>query len=105
MVWGGGAVKKHLVVDKICSQIDLSATLLSQMNINHDEFMFSKDVFDNNSPEFAIFAFNNGFGIIEKEDFASYDYDSQKEITSTDAEILERGKSFVQTVYRDFERR
>lgn len=105
MVWGGGAVKKHVDVDKICSQIDLSATLLSQLGINHDDFMFSKDVFDNNSPEFAIFAFNNGFGIIEKEGFASYDFDSQKEITSANAELIERGKSFIQTVYRDFERR
>ncbi|MCQ2188314.1 MAG: sulfatase-like hydrolase/transferase [Paludibacteraceae bacterium] len=105
MVWGGGAVRKHVDVDKICSQIDLSATLLSQLGINHDDFMFSKDAFDNNSPEFAIFAFNNGFGIIEKEGFASYDYDSQKEITSANAELIERGKSFIQTVYRDFERR
>lgn len=105
MVWGGGAVRKHADVDKICSQIDLSATLLSQLGINHDDFMFSKDVFDNNSQEFAIFAFNNGFGIIEKKGFASYDYDSQKEITSTNAELIERGKSFIQTVYRDFERR
>ena len=105
MVWCGGAVKRHQVVDKISSQIDLSATLLGQLGIKHDDFMFSKDVFDNNSPEFAIFAFNNGFGIIEKEGYASYDYDSQTEITSTDAEILKRGKSFIQTVYRDFERR
>ncbi len=105
MVWCGGAVKKHQVVDRICSQIDLSATILGQLGIKHDNFMFSKDVFDNNSPEFAIFAFNNGFGIIEKKGFASYDYDSQTEITSADAEILKRGKSFIQTVYRDFERR
>jgi phosphoglycerol transferase MdoB-like AlkP superfamily enzyme len=105
MVWCGGAVKRHQVVDKISSQIDLSATLLGQLGINNDDFMFSKDVFDNNSPEFAIFAFNNGFGIIEKEGYASYDYGSQTEITSTDAEILKRGKSFIQTVYRDFERR
>lgn len=105
MVWCGGAVKKHQVVDRICSQIDLSATILGQLGIKHDDFVFSKDVFDNNSPEFAIFAFNNGFGIIEKEGYASYDYDSQTEITSADAEILKRGKSFIQTVYRDFERR
>lgn len=105
MVWGGGAVKKHLEVDRICSQIDLSATVLSQLGIKHEEFMFSKDVFDDNSPEFAIFAFNNGFGIIEPNGYASYDYDSQKEIASTNAEIIERGKSFIQTVYRDFERR
>lgn len=105
MVWCGGAVKRHQVVDRICSQIDLSATLLGQLGIKHDDFMFSKDVFDNNSPEFAIFAFNNGFGIIEEEGYASYDYDSQTEITSTDAEILKKGKSFIQTVYRDFERR
>lgn len=105
MVWGGGAVKKHFEVNKICSQIDLSATLLGQLDINHDDFMFSKDVFDNNSPEFAIFAFNNGFGAIDKKGFVSYDYDSHKEIVSGDIEILERGKSFIQTVYRDFERR
>ncbi len=44
MIWTGGAVKGHKVVNKILNQSDLAATLLGQMGLPHDDFRFSRDI-------------------------------------------------------------
>ena len=44
MLWVGGAVRQPVVIDRLCNQSDLAATLLGQLGISHDEFRFSRDV-------------------------------------------------------------
>lgn len=44
MIWTGGAVRRPLVVDKICNQSDLPATLLGAMGLPHGDFRFSRNV-------------------------------------------------------------
>lgn len=44
MIWTGGAVRGPRVVDKICNQTDLAATLLGQLGLPHNDFRFSRDV-------------------------------------------------------------
>ncbi len=44
MIWTGGAVRGHRVVDVLCNQTDLPATLLGQLGLAHDDFRFSRDV-------------------------------------------------------------
>lgn len=44
IIWIGGVVKRHQVIDKICNQTDLAATLLGQMGIDHNDFPYSRDV-------------------------------------------------------------
>ena len=44
MLWVGGAVKQPVVVDRLCNQSDLAATLLGQLGISHDDFRFSRDI-------------------------------------------------------------
>ena len=44
MLWVGGAVKQPVVIDRLCNQSDLAATLLGQLGISHDDFTFSRDV-------------------------------------------------------------
>lgn len=44
MIWTGGAVRGPRVVDLICNQTDLAATLLGQMGLPHHDFRFSRDV-------------------------------------------------------------
>src|SRR5690606_24165341 len=53
ILFWGGAIKEEFkgkVIDKICSQMDISKSLLNQMDLNTDEFRWSKDVFDENAP-------------------------------------------------------
>lgn len=49
---------------KICSQIDLAATLLTQLDFDASAFRYSKNLFNPNAPEFAYYAFDEGFGWI-----------------------------------------
>lgn len=44
MIWTGGAVRGHRVVDVLCNQTDLPATLLGQLGVEHGDFRFSRDV-------------------------------------------------------------
>lgn len=48
--------------DKICGNTDLPATIMAQLGLNHDEFFWSKDVFNYCYKPFAFFELNNGLG-------------------------------------------
>ena len=48
--------------DKICGNTDLPATILAQLGLNHDEFIWSKDVFGECYRPFAFFELNSGLG-------------------------------------------
>jgi phosphoglycerol transferase MdoB-like AlkP superfamily enzyme len=79
MVWLGGALaQKPMVIDSTCSQIDLAATLLSQLNLPHPQFPLSKNILSNKFTPFALFAFNEGFGFINQTDTIVYDLVGQK---------------------------
>jgi phosphoglycerol transferase MdoB-like AlkP superfamily enzyme len=91
MVWLGGALaQKSMIVDKTCSQIDLAATLLSQLNLPHANFPLSKNVLSNKYTPFAYFAFNEGYGFINQTDTLVYDLVGQKY-------LYEKGSSLDQT--------
>ncbi|MBC7125188.1 MAG: sulfatase-like hydrolase/transferase [Bacteroidales bacterium] len=91
MVWLGGALEqKPMVIDSTCSQIDLAATLLSQLNLPHTQFPLSKNILSNKVTPFALFAFNEGFGFINQTDTIVYDLVGQKY-------LHEKGTNLVQT--------
>lgn len=48
--------------DKICGNTDIPATILAQLGVNHDEFIWSKDVFNKCYKPFAFFELYSGFG-------------------------------------------
>jgi phosphoglycerol transferase MdoB-like AlkP superfamily enzyme len=61
ILWVGGAVKQAARIDAIASQTDLAATLLSQLDIPHDDFRFSRDMLDPRRHDCAFYTFSNGF--------------------------------------------
>ena len=63
----GGAVKEPRVVDTYASQIDIAATLLSQLGLPHDDFTFSKNIFNPSSPHFGYFTEPTLFGMVTAE--------------------------------------
>lgn len=58
--------------DTIVSQHDIAATLLSQLNIDHRRYTFSKDVFCQNYSPSAYFVADNGYGMITPDGYLSY---------------------------------
>lgn len=109
MLWLGGAVKKPCTIQTLASQTDLPATLLNQLNIEHADFLFSRDVLSSNYLyPFAFYTFNNGLGFRDSTGISVYDNDAQKAIfehpESPNGEIslrMKRGQAILQSVFDD----
>ena len=89
-------------VDTIGSQQDLAATLLGQLNISHDDMLFSKDMLSPTVPHFAFFTVNDLFGMITEDNSLIFDNKSKRPVLdnglATGANI-EPGKAYLQKLY------
>ena len=103
MLWLGGALKAPRRIDKICSQSDLAATLLGQLGIKHDDFVFSRDVLSSTYVYPSAFhAFDNGISFVDSTGATVYDLTSKRVLTdepSPSARRLELGKAMLQKSY------
>ena len=105
MIWTGGAVRSPLAVEEYASQIDLCATLLSQLGVAHDDFDYSKDIFDPALPKFAYYTFNDGFGVVDASGEAIFDATTGRALPGADPRLVRIGKTMLQTTYVDIARR
>ncbi|MFD2785979.1 LTA synthase family protein [Hymenobacter rubripertinctus] len=66
MLWLGGALARHdTVVHTVCSQVDVAATVLSQLNLPTQAYPWSNDIFRPRAARFAYFATSSdGFGFV-----------------------------------------
>ena len=88
MFWIGGAVKQPVVIDRICNQSDLAATLLGQMGIPHDDFRFSRDVVSSSYRyPLAYHTSTNCVSVIDSTGFMAYDMDSQTLIANESSDV------------------
>ena len=104
MVWCGGAVKGHRVVERYASQIDLAPTLLAQMHIDYSDFSFGKNVADTTQRAFAYYTYKDGLGYVDAENRVIYDCELQQWTLSEGSEVADRQKSaqaFLQKLYDD----
>lgn len=105
MIWTGGAVAGPLTVGEYASQIDLCATLLGQLGVAHDDFDYSRDIFDSALPKFAYYTFNDGFGVVDASGEAIYDATTGRALPGADPRLEDIGKTMLQTTYVDIGRR
>ena len=102
MIWTGGAVAEPRVVEEYAAQIDIAATLLAQLGIAHDDFDYSKDIFAPTPPrKFAYYTFNDGFGVVDASGEAVWDATGDRVVTATNPELLDIGRTMLQTTYVD----
>lgn len=65
LLFTGGALKEEfrgIKSDFLSSNVDITTSLLKQLGIASNEFFWSKNIFNPNTPEFAYFELNEGFG-------------------------------------------
>ena len=106
MIWTGGAVARPRVVEDYAAQIDIAATLLAQLGVAHDDFDYSKDIFAPTPPrKFAYYTFNDGFGVVDASGEAVWDATAGRPVTATNPELLDVGRTMLQTTYTDIGRR
>ncbi len=104
----GGAIKEPRKITTTGSQIDLAATLLTQLGIDRSEYIFSKDLLNPKSPHFAFYSFKDGFGFITPDGKGIFDNESGQPFAEegpAGAGNIEKGKAFLQSLYNDLEKR
>ncbi|SFV69590.1 putative sulfatase [hydrothermal vent metagenome] len=107
MLFYGEVIKKEYRgknIDKIVSQRDIAATLLSQLNISHSEFLWSRDVFCKEYKENAYIMNQNGFGLITNEGSLTYDLKEER-IIYKDANISSlktKGNIYMQKLLQTY---
>lgn len=109
MIWTGGALREGGVqIDTFCSQADLAATLLAQLGVTHDDFTFSHDIFNEDTPHFAFWSYNNAFGMIDSEGHTIFDCTRNAIIegdSGTSEQQTRLGKAMVQSIHQDIRKR
>ena len=105
MIWVGGAVRQPVVIDRLCNQSDLAATLLGQLGIRHDEFRFSRDI--TSSSYRQPMAYHNSTSCISVYDstgWMAYDLDANSVITQegdNSDRLLRLSKAILQLTSHD----
>ncbi|MFH2096007.1 MAG: LTA synthase family protein, partial [Bacteroidota bacterium] len=111
MLFFGNVVKEEFRgtrFEKICSQVDIPATLLAQLGIDYKKYNWSKNLFNPSCPEFAYYAFKDGVGwVIPGNQFA---YHHQDEIYYIDRiqdtlhreDIIMDGKCYLQVLFEEY---
>lgn len=109
MLWLGGALNTtDTVIHAVSCQTDIPNTILAQFEINANEFKFGQDILGNKFNPFAVYLYNNGFGMIKPDRLYVYDNVSNSVIQQSgdiQEEDLWEGKAFVQKLYWDFNSR
>ena len=95
--------------NQIGSQQDVAATLLSQLNIPHQDFLWSKNLLNPYTKHFAFFSWDNGLGFVNDNHCVTFDnigknilYNSQPKEKIKTKTNLKLGQSYLQTVYQQF---
>ncbi|HIE73216.1 MAG TPA: alkaline phosphatase family protein [Flavobacteriales bacterium] len=100
MLWYGEVLDtnhKGAQWDKFASHIDITPTILSQMEINVDNDYFGGDIFDNNSG-FIFYSFGSGYGMIKEDGNSAFSITYNKFIESNfnDSSIVSEAEMFLQ---------
>jgi phosphoglycerol transferase MdoB-like AlkP superfamily enzyme len=113
LVFFGDVIKpeyRGIKITKLGTQTDIAATILAQLNFDHKDFKWSKNLLNPYSKEFAFFDWDNGFGFMLPEQAISYDNSGQRLIyrknKNADHAATQRaliyGKAFIQQIYTEY---
>ena len=109
MLFVGGAVRSAKEIDLICNQSDLAATLLGQLQIDHKDYLFSRDVLSKSyTYPTAVNNYNNVQFLLDSTGYIMYDFDSDRFIinNSPDADkLLKINQAILQRTTTDLTER
>ena len=96
MILAGGALAvKDTIIPVLGAQYDVIATLLAQMGVGHNEFIFSRDLLQKDAPDFAFSAYSNAAMIMTDKGQTLYRFQDKKIVSGSEGNLL---KSFLQVV-------
>jgi phosphoglycerol transferase MdoB-like AlkP superfamily enzyme len=104
----GGILPTGLQCHTVGSQIDIPATLLGLLGIDHSEFTYSKDLLDAQAPHFAFFTFPDAMGMVTDSCRVIYDntsHQTHQEMGPDTDLLVKKAKAYLQKLYDDLDKR
>lgn len=104
MFISGGYIQEQKQITDVVSQNDLAATVLHLLNLPHDNYKWSKNLFASKNHH-AFFTFNNGYGYADSSSVYLFDNVGKRLIEQQGAindEQIKTGSALQQLTYRDF---
>lgn len=108
LILTGGAIARPMKIKLIGSQQDIAATLLAQLHLKHDDFVFSKNMMSDATPKFAFFTVPDAFGVVTEENSLIYDNKSHKIVYDKGSKPglnEKRGQAYLQKLYDDISKK
>lgn len=109
MLWLGGALQVHdTIVTKYGSQTDFPVTLLHQLNLSGDKFIFSKDLLSPDTKSFAYYSYSEGIGFLTDSSYLVYNLPKGEYLIRDGSGAEEAGEmalAYLQFLMRDFNRK
>ncbi len=110
LLFYGDVIKEEyrgLAINTIGSQTDIASTLLRQLKINSDEFLWSKDLLNTQSKNFAFYSYDNGIGWVDEHNAYTMDNvtqhcTSRQDFDSLKDEKMINGKAYMQMVFTTY---
>lgn len=110
LFWGGALSSEYKgsEINKIGSQSDIATTILTQLNINTDDFNWSKNLLNPMVKEWALLTTTRSFGLIDTSGYTSYNTIQNSIINSSyDSEdktkqALIKSRGLVESIYEEF---
>ncbi len=99
---------RGLLNDSIASQTDLASTLLHQLNMDAENFIYSKNLFNPYTPHNAYYAFDEGFGIVAAEGSMAWNVkDNRTEFEKVNSiedgkKLKQQGQAFLQFLMDEY---
>ncbi len=111
MLFYGNVLKekyKSYRYEYICSQTDIVATILAQLEIPYEDFKWSKNLFNPTTKQFAYYAFKDGVGWVTENSSFAYSHEDRRfyisnfNSASTKDSIIKDGKSYLQVLFEEY---
>lgn len=101
LVMVGGAIKEPKEINTLCSQIDWVPTVLHQMNIDAEQFVFAKDILNAEQTPYAYYNFVDGFALITYNDTTIIDAKTNEAIAPYETDTLraKQARAITQKIY------
>ena len=107
MILLGGKITAQQV-ETIGCQTDIPATLLGILGVEHNEFLFSKDILDAKAPHFAFFTFPDMMGLVTDSSSVIYDNTIERVYSSKGPDgngLVKKAQAYLQKLYDDIDKR
>ncbi len=101
---GGALQTDSLQIDAVCAQTDLAATILTLLDIDSSDLIFSRNILDPSTPRYAFFSEPEKATIVTSSDTATVSV-TTGDVVCGQPLTANAVKAYMQTLYKDFQNR